>query len=242
MTPVNPADYVTMWDAVNVPAIVANADVLGVYVDPPPYINTVRQAFDHFPHADIVTITAIGTAGARIGDSEKGNMDPPALAQWDRREIDAGRRPTNYCSLSAVGAVVAALDALRIHPGAVDWFPADWTGTPHLADLSKYGVTAVGTQYANPATTGGDFDMSIVSRAWLGLAPTPGPVGPPIRGDDSMHAVTLPDGTVKVYAIGAGNRAGQLLEFTRTPSDPTRNAVIDVTDQVGGNDPYTVSA
>lgn len=58
----------------------------------------------------------------------------------------------------------------------------------------------------------------------------------------TMPAVVTPDGKIKVYAVAAGDRAGQLLEFTRDPADPTHNSVIDVTDQIGGPDPYTVSA
>lgn len=59
--------------------------------------------------------------------------------------------------------------------------------------------------------------------------------------EKTMTSVLLPNGKVAVYAIGAGSRAGQLLEFTRTPNG-SDNSVIDITDQIGGPDPYTVES
>jgi hypothetical protein len=72
------------------------------------------------------------------------------------------------------------------------------------------------------------------------------PVIPPPEPEyqeDTMIALELANGKVVVYAEGAGTRAGQLLEFTRTPGDNTgeSNSVIDVTDQIGTAVPYTIS-
>ena len=54
-----------------------------------------------------------------------------------------------------------------------------------------------------------------------------------------MHAVVMPNGDIKVYAAGAGSRAGHLLEFTRHDNDQS-NSVIDITAQIGGGDLFTV--
>lgn len=104
---------------------------------------------------------------------------------------------------------------------------------------------------------GGAVDLSRSAADWgqwppapLGSVAAPASAQEPAAGgllspeeEESMHAVVLPSGEVAVYAIGAGSRAGQLLEFTRKPGDVagTSNSVIDVTDQIGGPDPYTVS-
>lgn len=58
-----------------------------------------------------------------------------------------------------------------------------------------------------------------------------------------MFAVPLPNVEVAIYAIGAGDREGDLLEFTRKPGDVqgSSNSVLDITDQIGGPDPYKVS-
>jgi hypothetical protein len=59
--------------------------------------------------------------------------------------------------------------------------------------------------------------------------------------EEEMNAIVLPNGDIKVYAAGAGDRAGHLLEFTRHDGEQS-NSVIDITDQIGGPDPYTVQA
>jgi hypothetical protein len=73
-------------------------------------------------------------------------------------------------------------------------------------------------------------------------APTPTPPEPEYK-EETMIAIELANGKVAIYAEGAGTRAGQLLEFTRTPGDNTggSNSVIDVTDQIGTAVPYTIS-
>ena len=57
--------------------------------------------------------------------------------------------------------------------------------------------------------------------------------------ENEMTAVVMPNGDIKVYAAGAGDRAGHLLEFTRHDADQS-NSVIDITAEIGGADPYTV--
>ena len=65
-------------------------------------------------------------------------------------------------------------------------------------------------------------------------------LNPPVPfKETTMHAVVMPNGDIKLYAAGAGDRSGHLLEFTRHDGDQT-NSVIDITAQIGGPDPFTV--
>ena len=57
--------------------------------------------------------------------------------------------------------------------------------------------------------------------------------------ENEMNAVVMPNGDIKIYAAGAGDRAGHLLEFTRHDADQS-NSVIDITAQIGGADLYVV--
>lgn len=183
-----------IYDAVDVPAIPLTAEVVGMYVDPPPWINTELAVRARFPRATLVSITASGVAGARMGDSETGDMGPAELAAWDASELMALRVPANYCSIDHVPEVVAELERILINPVMVDWFPADWTGVPHFADLG--GLPVVGTQYANPKFTGGNFDLSIVSIQWLNRAPLPKGIRP-----EMITSEVLDDGTVVLYVV-----------------------------------------
>ena len=79
---------------------------------------------------------------------------------------------------------------------------------------------------------------AVLYIASLVLAP-PTPVFSSLPKEEEMHAVVMPNGDIKVYATGAGDRAGHLLEFTRHDADQT-NSVIDITTQIGGSDPFTV--
>jgi Domain of unknown function (DUF1906) len=100
-------------------------------------------------------------------------------------------------------------------------------------------------QLVGANTFGLSIDVDSVLQADYGQHPRPTVVE---YEEDSMFAVTTPpstkhpQGLVLVYAMGAGSRAGQLLQFSRDPQDDTFNDVIDITDQIGGPDPYTVSA
>lgn len=105
-------------------------------------------------------------------------------------------------------------------------------------------VNAVAT---SPWGTWPNTSLALASLAYVqshpevGLAEVAGTAPEPTK-EQLMPAVVTPDGKVKVYAVGAGSRAGQLLEFTRDPADPTSNSVISVTDQIADPDPYTVGA
>lgn len=220
----------TMVDAVDVSALPDTSTVIGVYVDPPPYINTIVAVRTRFPNAKLVTITASGVPGAQIGDCESGNMDPAQLAQWDADELAVGRTPTNYSSLSTVPQIVNCLRQLNIDPTHVNWFPADWpapgeSATPHLATLSTGTVTlpVVGTQYANPPSSGGDYDLSLALASWLY------PNIPPIPGDPNMSAlsVVIVGGMPQAFYVDGNGDVIQLF-LNKKPAPSTDLEWVDV--------------
>jgi len=112
------------------------------------------------------------------------------------------------------------------------WAVQTWGGASYADALQQL----VGTD-----TFGLSIDVDQVLQADYGQHPRPEVIE---YEEDSMFCIELADGKVVTMAIGAGSRAGQLLEFTRTPGDQTgaSNVVIDVTDQIGTAVPYTVSA
>ena len=59
-----------------------------------------------------------------------------------------------------------------------------------------------------------------------------------------MSITALANGHVAISAVGAGSREDHLLVFTLIPTDPVHPEynVIDVTDGIGGPDPYTVTS
>ena len=110
---------------------------------------------------------------------------------------------------------------------------------PRLAGLGWHGMggAAWGAHYGCPGDIRKSQRAAILYIASLVLPQPSTP--PPSPKENEMHAVVMSNGDIKVYATGAGDRAGHLLEFTRHDADQT-NSVIDITAQIGGGDPFTV--
>lgn len=192
-----------MYDAVDVAAIPAGAQIVAGYVDGNwPTYNAVRTAF---PLAQHVSITVTGRAGARVADVEQGDLTPQSGAHWAAVEIAAGRRPTLYYSRAIAGEISAALAALGIPLDAVDYWVADWTGSEHLVPGS------VATQWASPATgSGGNFDISQTVSHWpTASQPAPGP-NPPGPGPAPNDGGFMPP-TVKAGDVSGAVRSVQAL-------------------------------
>ena len=148
-----------MYDSVAAANIPATAVIAAGYVDGrwPDFDAIVAR----LPDAVHVSITVTGRPGAKVLDWERGNADPPA---WAKAEINAGRRPTIYCSKDNVSTVAAAIRPL-LFVTDVDLWDADWTGTQHRNPLS------VATQYAHDVD---GCDLSLTNGTWP--APLPDPV------------------------------------------------------------------
>lgn len=204
-----------MYDSTNQAAIPATAAIVACYMDGR-YANEA-QCRARFPRATVVTITVLGAAGARVADCETGDLTPASAAAWAHREIQAGRRPTVYCNLSTHPAVVRALAAYGLAFGnQVDWWGADYVGTPILLGGS------VATQWIDA----GGYDVSTTNGAWpLPALPVPPPSPPPIPAptppgaptvypEDNMIAIpdTLPFANGRGWvAVPAGYTAAQVV-------------------------------
>lgn len=155
--------------------------------------------FEKFPGMAHVTITALGTPGARVLDWESGNYEHP---QWAAGEVAAGRRPTIYFNPHTDPDVPAQLASVGVHFGV----NADrWTVRVGATGLDP-GDCA--TQYTQAA----DWDLSWADSAWLGLDPPAiDPPAPLSTGDDDVFYLKHKEtGTFYVgffggvYQLGAG--------------------------------------
>jgi len=176
----------TMYDAVDVAAIPKDATIVAGYVDGnwPTYGALVKA----FPNAQRVSITTIGVIGAMVGDCETGDLTPQTAAEWAKARLQTGRRPCIYYARSNAQAVGAALAAVGVAVGDVDFWVADWTGVAHLVPGS------VATQYSDPRTSGGNFDISETIEGW-----PPPPPEPPTEGETMTSIVT--GGQLHVWAV-----------------------------------------
>jgi hypothetical protein len=195
----------TMYDAVDVAAIPAGASIVAGYVDGnwPTYDAVVAA----FPDAQHVSITVKGAPGARVADCETGDLTPQLAAGWARSEIEAGRRPTIYYARSNAPAVSAALAAVEVAVAELDFWVADWTGSAHLV------AGSVATQWADPPSSGGNYDISETDGTWPGVsvppAPEPAPVPAPsptvvpeFQGDQMIVSYeSTHDGNRHVFAL-----------------------------------------
>lgn len=160
-------DWVTVYDSVNVAAIPADAKVILGYVDgrDPEIAGNYAAVVKRFPHAHIVSVTTTGRNPAMMCDCEKYDLTPAMVRTWALRRLYSGPWPVVYSNVSTKPSVVPELVGFPW-----SWWAADWTGTPHLYPTSD------ATQYANPATSGGDYDVSAAKRALIeALFPWPAP-------------------------------------------------------------------
>lgn len=151
-----------IYDAVDVPAIPADATVILAYIDGG-YI-TYQAVRDRFPNALILTITTTGWNSADICDVESGDATPAIAA--------AGVRDGLFRTVYSAWSNKGALDSLI--SGAWHWFAADPTGHLHLAPGS------VATQWAWPGLgSPGNYDISTTDGVWPNTPVPPTPTPPP---------------------------------------------------------------
>ena len=187
----------TMWDSTTAADIPQAVPIVAGYIDG----NYAWSAADwaRFPGAVKVTITVTGLPGAKVADVEWSDLDPVSGARWASLEVRAGRRPTLYCNTSAVGALRLALAPYSLTLGTdVDWWAADWTGAVHEV------AGAAATQYADPPSSGGHYDLSVTNGVWPGtMAPVPAhPATVAIvsqPGSDTGYWIVAADGGVFTY-------------------------------------------
>jgi hypothetical protein len=141
-----------MYDSVTPGAIPRNAEMVGFYVDGE-YQWSEKDILS-FPESTVMVgiATQPHTNAGAVLDCEQGDATPEDCPPWIRMRQQAGYAvPSIYCAVSAMAAVQAACAGLTY-----DIWAADWTGAPHPV------VGAVAVQYADPATSGGNYDLSAV--------------------------------------------------------------------------------
>lgn len=162
----------------------------------------------------------IWDAQADIDDYENGavRLDELAPRAKERKASFAAatrpgqREPGIYASASNITPVVNALIAGGVTSGVGLWI-ANWGVTEQTA--AQQVITAagpfpvIGWQFASPPATGGPFDLSVFSAAWLqavSISQPPPPItGPPYR------KLTQPNDTVAGLAAGRNETPRQLL-------------------------------
>lgn len=154
----------TMYDSTNPDDIPADAEMIAYYVDG---LYAWPQAWvDRFPNAVKVTISAIGTKTAMVGDVEKGCIWPPANAvDWVLRARADGYDPTIYVNERNDWAPTrAAFDRSGVaHP---HWWVANYDGKQTVP------AGSVAKQFAHPPMIGKHYDLSVVADYWPGVDST----------------------------------------------------------------------
>lgn len=161
---------VTMYDAISIYTIPANAKFLAGYVDingnyQGGYIANYVALGETFPGIPRVTITRSGLPGYHVADCENGDLTFWGAAVWASNEVKAGRRPTIYVETANRPGVVAALKELGLAFGVnVDCWRAWWDG---IAEVMEGDVAL---QYKSLYD---EYDTSIALRSWSAFPPIP---------------------------------------------------------------------
>jgi hypothetical protein len=167
----------TMYDSTNPDDIPASAEMVAGYIDGAYAWSS--DGWARFPHATHVTVaTQPGTNDGDVLDVEFGDATPAQAPAWIRMRQEAGLAvPTIYCASFAVTHLRTVCAGLRY-----DLWVAYWTGQPHVMD------GAVAVQFADPSSSGGHFDLSLVTQAtWP--APPPAPPEDPDMDQQTAEAI-----------------------------------------------------
>jgi hypothetical protein len=161
----------TMYDSITSGDIPLGRQMVAGYVDGT-YAWTPADWARHLSSTQVrITVTG-ATLDADVADVENGDLTAAQGADWVKRMLAAGKRPTLYFSASRNAEIDAAVSAAGVGPddGWMKW-SANWTG---VVPGAPYGIAE---QYANPGTSGGHYDLSLVADYWPGVDPVAGSTG-----------------------------------------------------------------
>lgn len=158
-------------DSVNWSAIPVGTPLVAGYV-PPSHFAWPQAAWDRFAGSIEVRITptaSVHGAGIQVLDVETGDATPAQVPGWVSASRADGQEPTVYCNHTVWAAVIRACTGAGV--AVPHFWIADWNDLQDLPTTVVDGVsyTAVAHQYADPATSGGDWDSSVVADAWPGV-------------------------------------------------------------------------
>ena len=168
----------TIYDAVDVAAIPADATAVLAYIDGG-YM-TWYEVKARFPNALVFSVTTNGRNRADICDCESGDATPEVAAAGVR----AGLYQTVYSDISEHGDLVSLLGSTPW-----SWYAAHPTGTPHLVPGS------VATQWAWPGYgSPGNYDISDTNGIWpfTTPGPHPAPTPTPIPAPPPINPLLIP--------------------------------------------------
>jgi len=158
----------SMKDSVNWAAIPIGTPLVAGYV-PPSGFAWPDAAWKRFAGSTLVRITpSVVTTGVGIQvlDVETGDARPDQAPGWVVAQRKLGQIPTIYCSMSLWPTVQAAFNTAGVAQ-PLYWIAAYPGGGAVLPVLN--GIQAIAHQYADPATSGGDWDSSVVADYWPGV-------------------------------------------------------------------------
>jgi hypothetical protein len=129
--PAAPTGFFTMYDAVTVANIPADAHAIAGYTDG--LYRNVQEIRRRFGGRMVFTISVSSTGFGDCLDVENGDATPAQAAVWVRERLRAGQwRPCIYASRSNMPAVWAELQHAGVQRDQVRLWVADWTGEPHI--------------------------------------------------------------------------------------------------------------
>lgn len=157
-----PTKYRLMADSTNAQDIPLSVDMVAGYVDG--LYKWSDQDWLRFTGKPLVSISAIPyTMDADVADVENGDYTPAQGAEFLRYNVARGKWKVLYFSLSRFAVIHAAVLAAGVHDDQWGIWIADWDA------IDQPWPGAIAKQFANPATSGGHYDLSRVSPFWPGV-------------------------------------------------------------------------
>lgn len=195
----------TLYDSVNPAAIPTDAGMVAGYIDGMYAWHAADWA--RFPRAVQVRIAVFAsTNGGHVLDVERGDATPVQAPGWVQRRRAAGADPSVYCSMALWPAVRAAFATAHV-PEPHYWVAGYPGGGPIIP------AGAVAHQYADPATSGGAWDLSVVVDHWPGV-------------DGGAVALLQPDDHTTIQSDLESVLAGNWRFDGRNPVDMWRQMVV----------------
>ena len=158
----------TMYDSVTAGDIPLSAQIVAGYIDGP----YTWSAADWHRFAGKTCVRITVTAAANDGDVldvETGDATPQQAPGWVLMRRAAGADPSVYMNGSTWPSVRSAFASQGVRE------PHYWVAFYDGGHDPAIPPGAVAHQYADPATSGGHYDLSSVADYWPGVDPAPPP-------------------------------------------------------------------